>query len=48
MVEEVEKWGVVHLPTLTENDDMHDTALALVAGDRISQRSAYNMERFAR
>ena len=30
-----------------ENEDMHDTAFALVAGDRISQRSAYNMERFA-
>ena len=36
--------GVVYLPTLAENEDMHDTALALVA---ISPKSAYNMERFA-
>ena len=43
----IEKWEVVYLPTLAENDDMHDTALALVAVDRIRQRSAYNMESFA-
>ena len=43
----IEKWEVVYLPTLDENDGMHDTGLALVACDRISQRSAYNMERFA-
>ena len=23
----IEKWEVVYLPTLAENDDMHDTAL---------------------
>ena len=42
----IEKWEVVYKPPLAENDEMHDTAWALVAGDRISQRSAYNMEEF--
>ena len=43
----IEKWEVVYKPPLAGNADMHDTALALVAGERISQRSAYNMESFA-
>ena len=43
----IEKWEVVYLPPLAENADMHDTTLALVAGDRISQRSAFHMESFA-